>query len=89
MAQAQVNASLRDGFRSLQWNPKDCNIKCELNRFCSIKVEKKKDNVFIVMQEATSPRIKLTMDTFENLCELKESILFLMSFVDVNSPETQ
>ena len=87
MAQSQIDAAKIDntgGFQSVHWDPHNCNVKCKVNKFCSIKVEKKDSTIYLVVQEGSS-RIRLAKETFDNLYELRESILFLMSFVESNS----
>lgn len=83
MAQEQLNAG---GFHSLQWIPKKKMVKCIVNPFCSIKVENTGDGVFLIIQEGNS-RIRMRKDTFNQLYEYKESIQFLMSFLESNSPK--
>ena len=54
MAQSQIDAAKIDntgGFQSVHWDPHNCNVKCKVNKFCSIKVEKKDSTIYLVVQE--------------------------------------
>lgn len=81
MAQEELD---RGGFLSLQWNPNEESIKCDVNVFCSIKIELKDNEIYLIIQDAHS-RIRMKKATFDRLYEYKESISYLMSFLAGNS----
>lgn len=80
MTQAGLTNS---GFYSVQWNPNTETIKYNVNAVCSIKVELKNKETYIIVQEGNS-KIKLNKHTFNSLFEYKESIDFLISFLEGN-----
>ena len=81
MAQEELN---RNDLLSLQWNVSGDNIKCEINSFGVIKLERKNGDITLIIQDANS-RLRMTKDTFKLLCEYKESILYLISFLEANA----
>ena len=81
MAQEELN---RNDLLSLQWNVSGDNIKCEINSFGVIKLERKNGEINLIIQDANS-RLRMSKDTFKLLCEYKESILYLISFLEANA----
>ncbi len=81
MAQAQLN---RSGILSLEWSPAKDTIKCLVNSRCSIKLESKGEDIYLVIQDGNS-RIRMHRRTFDTLYEFKESISFLISFIEGHS----
>ena len=81
MAQEQVN---RSGFLSLQWNPSEECIKCDVDVVCSLKLELKDAKIFLTIQDGHS-RIRLRKETFDRMYEYKGSISYLMSFLEGHS----
>ena len=63
MAQEELN---RSGMLSLQWNPNRESIKCEINVLCSVKLENKDGEIYLVIQDGNS-RIRMRKDTFNIL----------------------
>ena len=81
MAQEELN---RNDLLSLQWNVAGDNIKCEINSFGVIKLERKNGEINLIIQDANS-RLRMSKDTFKLLCEYKESILYLIAFLEANA----
>lgn len=81
MAQEELN---RNDLLSLQWNVSDDNIKCEINRSGLIKLERTNGEINLIIQDVNSP-LRMSKDTFKLLCEYKERILYLISFLEANA----
>ena len=81
MAQEELN---RNDLLSLQWNTTTDTIKCDINAFGVIKFERKNGEIFLSIQNGNG-RIRMHKNTFNLLCEYKESILYLISFLEANS----
>ena len=81
MAQEELN---RNDLLSLQWNVAGDNIKCEINSFGVIKLERKNGEINLIIQDANS-RLRMSKDTFKLLCEYKESILYLIAFLEAKA----
>ena len=80
MAQEQVE---RNDMVSLNWDTSNNQIKCEISAFGTIKIERKNDEVVLIVQDGNG-RIRIHKDTFLKLYQFKESIQFLMSFLEDN-----
>ena len=81
MAQEELN---RNDLLSLQWNTAADTIRCEISAFGIIKFERRNGEVYLSLQDGNG-RIRMHKNTFHLLCEYKESILYLMSFLEANS----
>ena len=81
MAQEQLNTNDK---LSLHWDTKKDNIKCEIGAFGTIKLERKNAEIFLIVQDGTN-RVRIHKDTFAILCQYKESIEYLMSFLESNA----
>lgn len=81
MAQQELN---RNDLLSLQWNTAADTIKCEISAFGIIKFERRNGEIYLGFQDGNG-RIRMHKNTFHLLCEYKESILYLMSFLEANS----
>lgn len=88
MAQEELNRNdlslNKNELLSLQWNVSSSNIRCEINAFGTIKLERKNGDTFVIIQDANS-RLRMSKDTFKLLSEYKESILYLISFLEANA----
>lgn len=81
MAQEELN---RNDMLSLHWDTEKQTIKCEVNAFGVIKLERKNGEIYLIIHDG-STRVRMQKDTFTMLCEYKESIEFLMSFLEANA----
>lgn len=81
MAQEELN---RNDMLSLHWDTEKQTIKCDVNTVGVIKVERKNGEIYLIIQDG-STRVRMQKDTFTTLCEYKESIEFLMSFLEANA----
>ena len=60
MAQEEIN---RSDVLSFQWTPGADSIKCKVNAFCSIKVELKDGEIFLIIQDGNS-KIRMNSHRF-------------------------
>lgn len=81
MAQAELN---RNDRLSLHWDTEKQTIKCDVNAFGVIKLERKNNEIWLIIQDGNI-RLKMQKDTFNTLCEYKESIEYLISFLEANT----
>ncbi|MCG8115589.1 MAG: hypothetical protein N0E45_09505 [Candidatus Thiodiazotropha endolucinida] len=81
MAQEDLN---RNDLLSFQWNTAADTIKWEISSFGTIKFDRRNGEIHISIQDGNN-RIRMHQNTFLLLCEYKESILYLMSFLETNS----
>ena len=81
MAQAELN---RNDMLSLSWDTEKHTIKCDVSPFGVIKLERKNNEIWLIIQDGNT-RIKMQKDTFSMLCEYKESIEYLISFLEANA----
>lgn len=81
MAQKQVASNEME---SLVWDTSNNLIKCDISAFGTIKIERKNGEVFLVTQDVNG-RVRIHKDTFIKLYQFKESIQYLMSFLEANS----
>lgn len=91
MAQAQLHFTdesleiLRGyGFENVVWSPVSKTITCQLDDTFSLVIKKTHQNVSIRLRKLTQS-MSLPYNLFETLCDLKESIQLLSSFVEGNS----
>ena len=81
MAQEQLNTN---DMMSLNWDTAKDTIKCEISAFGIIKLERKNGEIFLNVQDGNT-RIRIHKDSFRILCQYKESIEYLMSFLESNA----
>ena len=81
MAQEELN---RNDLLSLPWNTAADTIRWEISAFGIIKFERRNGEVYLSLQDVNG-RIRIHKNTFHLLCEHKENILYLMSFLEANS----
>lgn len=81
MAQEQLNSN---EMLSLNWDTAKDAIKCEVSPFATIKLERKNSDIFITVQDGNT-RLRMHKNTFVMLCQYKESIQYLMSFLEANA----
>ena len=81
LAQEQVN---RNDMVSLNWDTANNVIKCDISAFGTIKVERKNGEIFLVIQDGNA-RVRIYKDTFIKIYQFKESIQYLMSFLEANA----
>jgi hypothetical protein len=88
MAQAQLefteetlNYFEERGIQSVQWSPYLHQISCQLDEKLCLVVKKTEHSSYILLKKGTA-QIKLGLQQFETLCDLKESVLLLKSFLD-------
>ena len=85
-AQEELN---RNDMVSLIWDTANDNIKCEISVFGSIKLERKRGgDIFMCIQDGNS-RVRIHKDTFTKLYQYKESIQYLISFLEANAFSVQ
>ena len=86
MAQEELN---KNDMVSLIWDTANNNIKCKINAFGSIKLERKRGgDIFLCLQDANS-RVRIHKDTFTKLYQYKESIQYMISFLEANAFSVQ
>ena len=71
----------QEGLTSVQWSPILHQISCQLDDKISLVVKKTDTSQYILLKKGTL-QIKLSIKQFESLCDLKESIQLLKSFLD-------
>lgn len=81
MAQEELN---KNDMLSLNWDTAKDAIKCDISAFGTIKLERKRGEIFLIVQDG-STRIRMHKDTFAMLCQYKESIQYLISFLEANA----
>lgn len=88
MAQAQLEFSeesinyLRgEGFSSVHWSPVLNHIECNIDEKHTLILKKTEKNSFVLLKKGKS-QLKLSVELFKSLCELKESVLLLQSFLE-------
>ena len=81
MAQEQLNTN---DMVSINWDTERQAIKCDINGFGAIKIERKNGEIYLIIQDG-STRVRMQKDTFVMLCSYKESIEYLMSFLEANA----
>lgn len=93
MAQAQLNFTEESrgyfrecGFISVTWSSMCKTITCELDEGFSMVIRKKRQNIKVTLRKGTQS-MSLPYSMIENLCDLKESIQLLSSFLEGKSTE--
>ena len=81
MAQEELN---RNDMLSLHWDTEKQTIKCDISTFGPIKLERKYGKISLINQDGNT-RIRMQKDTFVMLYAYKESIEFLISFLEANA----
>ena len=81
MAQEELN---RNDMMSLSWDTAKDSIKCEISAFTTIKIERKQGEIYLCLQDGNS-RVRIHKDTFTKLFQYKESIQYLISFLEANT----
>lgn len=88
MAQAQLEFSdetinyLRgEGFSSVHWSPVLNHVECKIDEKHTLILKKTEKNCYVILKKGKS-QVKLTTELFELLCDLKESVLLLKSFLE-------
>lgn len=88
MAQAQLlftkesESYLRNyGFGDVKWQPLFKQIECILDDKHSFVVKRKRNKTVIILRKGTS-RLTLNIEQFVSLCDLKESVQLLSSFLE-------
>lgn len=81
MAQEQVK---RNDTESLTWDTANNLIKYDISALGTIKIERKNGELFLVIQDGNA-RVRIHKDTFLKLYQFKESIEYLMSFLEANA----
>ena len=89
MAQAQLEfteeskAYLRQqGFTNVHWSPVSNRIYCELDNKHTIIVKKSQTNIVTIIIKQGNSKVKLSAKLFESLCDLKQSVFLLKSFLE-------
>lgn len=70
-----------DGFDAVEWLPKSCSVHGVIDGEHSMTVKRKGRNTYVFINKGTV-RIRLHMDMFENIYNLKESIAIISSYLD-------
>jgi hypothetical protein len=88
MAQAQlefteeaINYLQQNGLETVQWSPVLHQVYCKLDNKLSLVVKKTEHSYNILLKKG-STQIKLSIDQFRCLCDLKQSVHLLKSFLD-------
>ena len=89
MAQAQLKFSeetikylQNEGFNSVQWSPVLNHIECKIDVKHTLILRKKTEkNCFVILRKGSS-QVKLSVETFKSLCDLKESVRLLHAFLE-------
>ena len=88
MAQAQlefsedtVNYLRSEGFNSVHWSPLLNNIDCKIDEKHTLILKKTEKNCYVILKKGKS-KLKLTTELFKSLCDLKESVRLLQSFLE-------
>ena len=88
MAQAQIQFTddsltfLRErGFKHVSWSPISKTITCVLDDIFSLIIVKRRHKIAFTLRKGTQT-ISLPYSMISNLCDLKESIQLLHSFLD-------
>lgn len=88
MAQAQlefteeaINFLQQNGLETVQWSPVLHQVYCQLDEKLCLVVKKTEHSSYILLKKGTA-QIKLGLQQFKTLCDLKESVLLLKSFLD-------
>ena len=88
MTQAQLHAAqfclTDEGILGLIYQINKGEITCLLNEQQCLTVKKTKHSTSVILKEGQK-RFKISMDVFETLCDLKQSVQFLASFLDGNT----
>lgn len=93
MTQAQLNftdetlAFLEGyGLKNVTWSPVCKSITCQLDDTFSLVIYKKRQNIKMTLKKH-SQTMSLPFTLLESLCDLKESIQLLCSFLEGQSKE--
>ena len=81
MAQEELN---RNDMMSLSWDTANDSIKCEISAFGNIKLERKQGEIYLCIQDGNG-RVRIHTDTFNKVYQYKESIQYLISFLEANA----
>jgi hypothetical protein len=91
MAQAQLMFSEESlsylktcGFETVNWCPITKEVRCSLDDKHLLTIKKKRSKTVIILQKGKST-LSIDMKQFESLCDLKESIQLLGSFLQGQS----
>lgn len=89
MAQAQlefsedtINYLRNEGFNSVHWSPVLNHIECKIDENHSLILKKTEKNCCSVLLKKGKSQLKLSVELFKTLCDLKESVLLLQSFLE-------
>lgn len=88
MAQAQLEFSeetkqyLRDvGFNSVHWSPVLNHIECKIDQKHTLILKKTEKNCYVLLKKGKS-QLKISVELFKTLCDLKETVILLQSFLE-------
>ena len=83
MAQAQLTCNVQ-GFETVQWSPISKQVECVLDSNFSIIVKNTKGGIDVVLKKGYRC-IKMDLEIFEAMCDVKESVQLVHSFVEGNT----
>lgn len=85
MAEAQLNIDFEgSGFERIHWSPTLTQVECMIDSKHVIIVKKTKSETVVVLKKGKLC-MKIKMNMFESICDLKESIQLIQSFLEGNS----
>lgn len=87
MAQAQLLFSEKSisylnscGFKTVNWHPLSKEVHCSLDDNHFLVIKRKQSKIIIILQKGKA-QLSLDIKQFESLCDLKESVLLVASFL--------
>ena len=90
MTQAQLNLkkNLNNsmGFENITWSSYTNQIECNIRESFSLIIKKRKKKPVLILRKS-SEKVYMDLNQFDLLCDLKESIHFLVAFIEGNSTD--
>ncbi len=87
MAQAQLDDKhleiyrCVDGFEAVVWLPKSNIVNCIIDSEHTMTVKRKGRKTYVFIKKGTAI-VRVRMEIFEHICDLKESIALICSFLE-------